>query len=370
MRLLFVLDSFASGGAQRQMVRLAIGLQRRHHQVEFFIYYPQYTHFRSEVEQNGIPIHEHHKKGRYSPSLFRALLRQMRQGRYDGILSFLTTPNVYTQLAHLQHRQPFLVVSERNIFPDRPGIKTWLIRQMHRIADYVTVNSHFQRQKLVEAAPWLTHKVTTIYNGVDLEQFSPENRWQTIPNQDGRFLAIGSVVPRKKPTFLVESLKILRDKYSCSAQISWAGKVEPAQHSQQVYHRSNEILMQSGLKTAWRWLGERSDVPDLLRSHDALIHAGIQEGLPNVICEALSCGAPALVSNVLEHPRLIKHGVSGFLFDPNDPHDLAAIMKQFIDMSADEKRRMGEAGRAFAVQKLSLSQCVESYEELFAGLIR
>jgi glycosyltransferase involved in cell wall biosynthesis len=370
LRLLFIVDSFASGGAQRQMVQLAVGLKQRQHEVEFFIYYPQYTHFRAEVEGANIPIHEHYKTSRFSLSVVLALIQQIRQVDYDGILSFLTTPNIYAEIAHLQDHCPFLVVSERNIFPKQVTPKTWLVRQMHRIADHVTVNSHHQREKLLDAAPWLAHKITTIYNGVDLDSFSPANRWQTSPDSVPHFLTIGSVVPRKNPRLLVEALITLRDKYGYLPKISWVGKVQRAKHSQEAYYQSVERLKSAGLESSWRWLGERLDIPELLRSHDALIHAGIQEGLPNVVCEALSCGTPVLVSNVLEHPRLVQHGASGFLFDPCAPYDLAAKMKQFVEMPMIDKHRMGQAGRVFAEKNLSLSQYITNYEQLFTGLMR
>ena len=74
----------------------------------------------------------------------------------------------------------------------------------------------------------------------------------------------------------------------------------------------------------WRWLGEESDIPGLLREHHALIHPSLYEGLPNVVCEALAAGMPVLVSNVCDHPLLVADGERGFLFDPADPGSIRA----------------------------------------------
>ena len=46
MRILCVIDSLGSGGAQRQMVSLAQGMVARSHEVEFFVYHPELDHFK------------------------------------------------------------------------------------------------------------------------------------------------------------------------------------------------------------------------------------------------------------------------------------------------------------------------------------
>ncbi len=57
MKLLFVIDHFGSGGAQRQMVNLALGLSRRGHDVEFLVYYPEFDFFRARVDEAGLTVH-------------------------------------------------------------------------------------------------------------------------------------------------------------------------------------------------------------------------------------------------------------------------------------------------------------------------
>jgi glycosyltransferase involved in cell wall biosynthesis len=52
------------------------------------------------------------------------------------------------------------------------------------------------------------------------------------------------------------------------------------------------------ISTEWRWLGEREDIREILRSHHALVHPSLYAGLPNAVCEALASGRPALVSDV------------------------------------------------------------------------
>jgi glycosyltransferase involved in cell wall biosynthesis len=125
-----------------------------------------------------------------------------------------------------------------------------------------------------------------------------------------------------------------------------------------------------GLSEQWQWLDQRTDVVALLHQHDVLVHPSYGEGLPNVVCEAMACGRPVIVSDTLDHPHLVKNGVNGFLFDWQDPADLAQKIKAFSDLSRDERHRMGEMGRDFAEKNLSLDRFISDFEQIIFEAIK
>jgi len=129
-------------------------------------------------------------------------------------------------------------------------------------------------------------------------------------------------------------------------------------------------IERSGLSGQWEWLDQRTDIAELFGRHDVLVHPSYGEGLPNVVCEAMACGRPVILSDVLDHPRLVTDGVNGYLFDWRDPAQLADKIKAFGELAPDERRRMGERGRAFAEKNLSLARYVGEYDELLSGLVR
>ena len=93
MRLLFIIDHFGSGGAQRQMILLALEMEKLGHKIEFFIYYPQYTHFLSLLRQSDIIINKVQKNKRFSIKVPLELGKLIRSGKFDAMISFLGTPN-------------------------------------------------------------------------------------------------------------------------------------------------------------------------------------------------------------------------------------------------------------------------------------
>ncbi len=368
MRLLFIIDSLGSGGAQRQMVNLALGLHQRGHEVEFFLYYPQDL-LAAPLRDAGIAIHFTPKSSRHSLAPIKALRQRIGAGAYDLLLSFLATPSLYAELARWPRKRPRLVVSERFCDPaSRTAWRSRILRQFHRLADYVTTNSHHQRKRLLESHPWLRNKVATVYNGVDLSAFHPPEAEPA--GQSFRLLAIGSVSPYKNGLCLVEALAILRSEYNLRPQVSWVGKhVQTIQERCTYLRRMQQALVDHNLGEQWTWLHEQADIPTLLRQHHALVHPSYWEGVPNVVCEALACGRPVILSDVLDHSRLVEDGLTGYLFDWRNPRALADVIRKLHALSPADRQAMGRKGRQFAEQQFTLSRLTNEYEHLFRSIV-
>jgi glycosyltransferase involved in cell wall biosynthesis len=369
MKLLFVIDNLGSGGAQRQMVNLGRGLQKRGHSVEFFVYYPA-DHYRHLLDQVGIPVHLHPKESRFSLAPLCALRRLVSRGKFDLVLSFLDTPNFYAEIAMLGCKDTRLVVSERFMYTsEKLPLSTWILQSLHRLADSITVNSHHQRTKMEQLFPWMTPKLRTIYNGVDLERFTPDQKLENSIIKSHSLVAISTIVEKKNMLGLAKSLTICRDKYNLKPIIRWAGKQDHSKVGQKAFEETADFLHANELEDQWEWLGERFNIPELLRQHDALIHPSFYEGLPNVVCEALACGRPVLVSNVCDHSILVEDGVSGFLFDPHSPESIAEAIAKFYGTSHEQRQSMGESARIYAEKNLSIDSFVNNYEKLFLSLM-
>jgi GalNAc-alpha-(1->4)-GalNAc-alpha-(1->3)-diNAcBac-PP-undecaprenol alpha-1,4-N-acetyl-D-galactosaminyltransferase len=369
MRILCVIDNLNAGGAQRQMVNLALGLHNRGNTIDLFCYATGDA-LAAPLRAAGVPIVNYHKRGRYSPSVIFALRNQLRRGEYDMVLSYLTTPNVYAVLAtHSMVRRLRLVVSERSYDPPHgPNFRQTLLRQLYRFTDRVVVNSHHQRQNFENRYPWLRGRVTMIYNGVDLARFVPPACEPA--DEPFKLIVIGSVSPLKNGLSLVEALIVLRDKYQIRPQVSWVGRHVYSSVEGSTYFQEMEAAIDSGeVRSQWVWLNERDDIPTLLGQHHALVLPSRWEGLPNVVCEALACGRPVIVSNTLDHPFLVQEGITGYLFDWQDSQNLAAAIYALYQMSAQARHEMGLNGRRFAEQHLSLERLVSDYENLFAKMV-
>jgi Glycosyltransferase len=369
MKLLFVIDNLGTGGAQRQMVNLALGLVTRGHQIRIFCYSPG-DKLAQPLRDAGVSIDWKEKRSRYSLDVIFALYQIIAREHFDVVLSFLSTPNFYSLIAGrlAKGRKLPVIVSER--FCDLPGglgLMERLARQTYGIADHVVVNSHHQMDNFVQKYPFLHSRISRIDNGYDLNTFVPP----TIEpnNQPMRILCIASVSPYKNGLCLVEALNILHKKQPKMFCVTWIGH-RMMTGERLTYLREMESKIEKyALGEYWQWLDPRTDIVQQLHQHDVLVHASYGEGSPNVVCEALSCGRPVILSNILDHPRLVQDGQNGFLFDWRDPSALAEKIRLFSELSYEERSNLGKKGRQFAEAHLSIQRYVDEYEQLFIRLV-
>jgi glycosyltransferase involved in cell wall biosynthesis len=369
MKLLFIIDHLGSGGAQRQMVTLAVELARRGHTIELFIYHPAHDHFKDELLQEQIRVYEIRKKSRYSISIIKDLHDIIRNGRYELVLSFLGTPNFYSELVKLRGIDIPIVVSVRDTYP-YGNISFWraLKEQFHRLASHVTVNSNHQRCLMEKRYPWIRSKISTIYNIVDMHRFT--NSKLSKNGSRLELLAIGTICRTKNLLGVVRSLEICKRVYDIHPVIRWAGRELHTSVEIEYYEEVKQYISERNLADSWEWLGERSDIPSLLSCHHGLISGSFHEGLPNVICEALASGRPVLASNIGDNGALIDGGKSGYLFNPYEPNDIAKVILEFSELSQSEWTKMSLHARRFAENNLSPDIGAKKYEDLFKKLIK
>jgi glycosyltransferase involved in cell wall biosynthesis len=364
LKLLLVIDHFGPGGAQRQIVELACGLRRRGHSVEMFSYFPKRGFFRSRLDEQQIPVHEYDKGPGFSFTVVHKLAALIADHKIDAVISYLSSPNVYAELAKLKVPRAILIVSERtNHRDDKSMVSAFLRRAMHALANRVVANSESQCAWL-KRKWWLKDKVSCIYNGLDPALFADE-RAIPGPGEPVRLVAVGRVGPEKNALNLVMALRIFHREWGYVPQVSWIGERDGGSAGKLYCRQVDDLLERSPeVRENWRWLGEATNISRLLSEYHALIHPSLYEGLPNAVCEALASGMPVLVSNVCDHPILVAEGERGFLFDPADPASIAAAIKKLADLGADDWRRLSRNARQYAQENLSAEKMITAYEEL------
>ena len=366
MKILLVIDHFGSGGAQRQMVNLACGLNDMGHQVDFFIYYPSHDFFRNELERRGIKIfncpREKEKKG-FSSNVLFSLRRLIKNKQYDVAISFLDTPSIYLLLAGFGSKTK-LVVSDRNSYLKTNKYLLSIKRQLYRLADAVVANSYSQSEWLVKFAKLFSKKVFTIYNGYDTDKFSfspvfPMSKYEL------KLIAIGRIHRQKNIPNLIKGLDLFYSKFGWCPTMNWIGRMNSSEYQKEILKLLDN---KPHVKERWFWAGQRNDIPKQLSVHHALILPSLYEGLPNVICEAMLSGKPVLASNVCDNSVLVKEGERGFLFDPKKPEDICLAVKKLTEINNKEWMQFSINAHEFAITRLSLKKMIFHYEKLFLSL--
>jgi len=128
------------------------------------------------------------------------------------------------------------------------------------------------------------------------------------------------------------------------------------------------ILAKAGVADL-AWLpGERSDVPEVMRSLDCFVLPSLAEGISNTILEAMSSGLPVVATDVGGNGDLIEAGVTGLLVRAGDPQRLGDAI---LSLAADAERALaiGCAARRRVEREFSLSVMVGAYQALYERLL-
>lgn len=361
MRILCMIDGLGSGGAQRQLCTLGTGLKRRGHDVRFLVYHPE-DHFLPILEESGIHC-DRIPPCSYSKRIM-AIRRFLRTGNQDVVLAFLEASSLYAELASVPTRRWGLVVGERLATPLLcHGAGAWL-RQFHRFADAVVCNSHTNRLLLTQLFPFVTKKVCTIYNAVDVDLFCAGESTQRDNERNGddgcRIVVAASYQEKKNMMNVARALLILKNETDAPAVVvDWYGGMPK---DQKPFDQVVQFVGQNGLSSSLRLHQATRTIAGEYRSASAIGLFSHFEGLPNVVCEAMSCAKPILLSNVCDASSLVQQGRNGVLCDPASPEDIARALRQMAALSRQARSQMGEESRRMASDLFSRSVITDRYE--------
>lgn len=366
MKVLCVIDSLGSGGAQRQMSWLALGLKERGHDVELFLYQPSQSHFRPTIEAAGIAVHEVSRHGRkgFSLRVLWHLIGHFSRD-FDAVISFQPTANFYSALARMTAPSLTLVAGERTSSATGVSSKRRLIGWMAALLSNLVVANSESNAAYLRGFPGLSKKVFAIWNGY------ASKAGPIVKNRQGlaRLLIVARVSPEKNGLRLMEALALFLERNGWVPEVSWAGRRDSDPACRQIQEEMDRFLVDHPEVAAhWSWLGEVKNVQELYDQADALILPSLFEGLPNAVCEAMLAGCPVIASNVCDHPRLLgQSGDRGLLCDPLSSQSICAALEDMHGQTMQERAEMVRRARSFAQERLSLERMVENYECLLCG---
>jgi glycosyltransferase involved in cell wall biosynthesis len=114
-----------------------------------------------------------------------------------------------------------------------------------------------------------------------------------------------------------------------------------------------QLVVELGLETRVRFLGLQQHVQPYLQAADCFVcPSRWAEAAGLVVLEAAACGLPVLASRIGGLPEYVEEGQGGFLFEPCNHAELAALLVRLIK-DPELCRRTGEQARLRAWQRFS-----------------
>jgi len=244
------------------------------------------------------------------------------------------------------------------------GIDEEALRTKLRTARFAVTVSDYNRRhlsRLVDA-----DRLVRIYNGLDLERFSPNG---AQPDDPPLVLAVGRLIEKKGFTDLVCACALLRQKQH-SFRCTIVGK---GPHQRELGALVRELRLGDVVELVGPLPRER--LLELYRRASVVVAPcvvgsdGNRDGLPTVLIEAMALRVPVVSTDVTGIPELVENGRTGLLVSQRDPPALAqAIERVLFDRS--EAEALAAAGRQRVEQEFDLRTNVAQLRSLLEEAAR
>lgn len=360
--ILFVIDNLGPGGAQRQMVEMAIAFKERGIPVSFLTYH-QHNYYEQVLRKSGIEFTSIIEQN-YLKRLIR--MRQfIRKGNFKGVLSFLTAANFICIISGFPLKNWTLIVGERSANPIMlKKFKSKFYRFFYPFADYVVANS-FANLKLVrKVSPFLKQeKCKVFYNIIDFNKWKPNDHYVYKKSGKYRFIIAASHLHLKNLDGLIEAVNLLSDQDKVRLDFHWYGDriIEPFYDNS--FPEAIRKINSYRLNNIFRFYPATHDINLIIAEADAVILLSKYEGLPNTICEGMACGKPVICSKISDIPQLLSYD-KNFLCDSDSAESIAKAIKYFLEMDVDGLQKSGNVNHNIALKHFGKQKIVDAYLKL------
>lgn len=354
------------GGAGKQVVHLATGLDRRGWDVDALTLLPL-GEYGETLQERGVEVTTLGAgRGLPDPRVLVRCVRHLRRREPDVVVAFLHHATLAARLSVPLAGGPVLVSSVRN---ERLGgrLRRTVQRLLRPLDDLATVNSAHVARRLADRGILDPDRTEVVENAVDTSAYGgepPPGLRASLDVGPDRVLwvAVGHPDPQKGYDVLVEAWGRVTARVP-EAELRIAG--EGPERS-----RLERRIRELGVGDTCRLLGARDDVPTLLAAADAFVLSSRWEGSPNAVMEAMASGLPVVATRVGGVPELLDSGEAGRLVPPEDPERLAEAMVEVSRAPAEERRRLGARARERVRERHGTERMLSRWEEILRKAIR
>jgi colanic acid/amylovoran biosynthesis glycosyltransferase len=240
------------------------------------------------------------------------------------------------------------------------------LERLFKEGDAFTVTSNYMKKILVEHGCH-KHKIFVHHSGVDIERFSFKNR--SFP-EDGiiTLLSVGRLVEKKGMKYLIDAVRQVYEHYPLiRLRIVGEGELRNELEAQVKQLRLEDVV---------EFLGEASHedvIREMQQSHmfalaSTTTRDGNQEGIPNVLKEAMASGLPVVSTKHAGIPELVRDGKSGFLVPERDTAAMADSLLYLIQ-NPDQWNKISKEGRKTVKKAFNTQKQLEELEYIYNDVL-
>lgn len=377
MRILMYATYFPPhySGAAKQAIALAKQLKNKGHHIEFIT-----------VRRPNEAIKDHHEG-------FKVWRIKMGQGKHQELhfwwnfFKFLYKRKNDFDILHSHGAYYFnsVIGPLGRLFGMKSVIKTSLANNdlagaghglsgrlhlffLKQIDAYIAISRELQKEFKALNLP--AAKIFFFPNGVDTHRFFPlptaaknkKKKALNLPPRRPIALNVGVLGKRKNIGWLIKEW-INNNGFDTGALLLAIGPQSREDEDGSFFDSLNNMVKENS--TLVQILGHTNAIENYFQAADFFILPSQNEGMPNVVLEAMAAGLPCITTAVSGCTDLIREGKNGFIFSPTEENSLQHALQQLFASSRDE---LENSARKKVERQFSLSSLSGKYESLYSHL--
>lgn len=374
IRILFLLNSLHQGGAERQLVTLLHGLDRKRFRSTVVTYYRGGTWEETVKLMPGVDLHCLGLKNRFDLArMTLTLSRIIRKTRPDilyGILGDACTLALIHGRVFGKHKVIWGLRATNMDFSRYSPSSGWVYRlnaYLSKRVDRIIVNS-WTGAKYHVGRGYARDCIVVVCNGIDTEYFRPQPEKGTdlrhtwgVGHETPLIGRVGRLDPMKDYPAFLKAAAILTDRRPDARFVIAGGGPD------QMLNDLKALSGSLGLNEHVLWIGPREDLPAIYSACAFTSSSSFGEGFPNVVAESLACEVPCVATDVGDSAGVV--GPGGIIVPAKNPAALAKAWDQILSLPQEERLQMGQKGRKHIIRNFSTQQMVHATEKVFLDVV-
>ena len=319
--LFFVLSSV--GGAERMTVLIGKSLDRDQFEVTFCLVNCGSTAIKKFIPEGYktmlIP------KGNGFKLTF-TMMQVIRHMKPDVVFSSVIYLNTKLLAVSWMFPRCRFIVRNNNYLYTLTKLQKLLVYLTYWIADYIIAQTQEMADELIKQIALRRNKVIILQNPIDTEfiqnKLTAENPY--VSDNSIKYVAIGRFVPAKGFDILVQAFQQVNARQTnCVLYIVGNNEGECAEY----FAKIKKMIDSSGLTEKIYCVGFKDNPYIYMKYADCFVLSSRNEGLPNVLIEALHLGTPAAATTCIPViNRIVHEGKNGYLAESENVDSLAKAM--------------------------------------------
>jgi len=302
--------------------------------------------------------------------LYKEYKRLCKELKPDAALTYTIKPNVYGGVACKKNKVPYLSnVTGLGSTLQGDGVLKKFIVALYKTGLKSASCVFFQNAYNMEFMKTCgcisdnTHTRLLAGSGVNLEEHSLKP--YPINSEKIHLLNVGRIMDDKGSSELLEAIEQIHINHP-EVVLDILGTFED--ETKEKYEPWINRLVEDGIVV---FHGFRDDVDNFYETCHAVVHPSYHEGMSNVVQEGAAAGRPVITSDIPGCNEIYEDGVGGIAFEPRSTKTLKDAIEKFLEMSDEEKEKMGVSARDYVSKhfdrKLVVSAYLEEIERVLGG---